>query len=169
MIGASLASIGAGLIYMLDIYSTNAQWIGYQIVAGLGTGLAMQPPVIIANAITPKKDNSIAMSDILFFQFIGGTFGISIAQSLLNNSLIRSLPALAPGVTTAEVLAVGAYDLQNVFSGDNLVGVLKAYMIGLHNAWIMSIAGAAFAVFLPLFGAYVRLPKSPPKTWDELK
>ncbi|KAH8202937.1 hypothetical protein TruAng_002883 [Truncatella angustata] len=166
MFGASLAAIGAGLIYMLDVYSTNAQWIGFQIVAGLGTGLSMQPPVIIANAITPKEDNSMAMSDVLFFQFIGGTFGIGIAQAILNNGLIRSLPELAPGVTTTDVLSVGAYDLQNIFSGEDLLGVLRAYMAGLHDAWIMSIAGAAVAVFLPLLGDYVKLPKTPPKGWD---
>ncbi|RYP67667.1 hypothetical protein DL771_007134 [Monosporascus sp. 5C6A] len=165
MAGATLTAIGGGLIYMLDIDSTNAQWIGFQIVAGLGTGLSMQPPVIIANAITPQKDNSMAMSDVLFFQFIGGTFGIGIAQAIFNNGLIRNLPELAPGVTTMEVLSVGAYDLQNVFSGENLLGVLRAYMAGLHNAWILSIAAAAMAVFLPLIGDYIKLPKTPPKSW----
>ncbi|KAK1485980.1 major facilitator superfamily transporter [Colletotrichum tamarilloi] len=167
MTGASLAAIGAGLIYMLDIDSTSAQWIGFQFVAGVGTGLAMQPPVIIANAITPKQDNSMAMSDVLFFQFIGGTFGIGMAQAIFNNGLISSLPELAPMVSPAEVLSIGAYDLKNVLSGDALTGVLRAYMRGLHNAWAMSIAGAAVAVFLPLLGAYMKLPKTPPKSWDE--
>ncbi|KAF6820853.1 major facilitator superfamily transporter [Colletotrichum plurivorum] len=167
MTGAAFAAIGAGLIFMLDIDSTSAQWIGFQFVAGLGTGLSMQPPVIIANAITPKKDNSMAMSDVLFFQFLGGTFGIGIAQAILNNGLIKSIPKFAPGVTTMEVLSVGAYDLQTAFSGETLRGVLRAYMTGLHNAWIMSIAGAAVAVFLPLIGEYTKLPREPPKTWDE--
>ncbi|KAJ6443725.1 Major facilitator superfamily transporter [Purpureocillium lavendulum] len=167
MTGAALATIGSGLVYTLGIDSTKGQWIGYQIIAGIGTGLSMQPPVIIANAITPKQDNSMAMSDVLFFQFIGGTFGISMAQAIFNNGLIKSLPDLAPGVPVAEVLSVGAYDLKQVFSGDTLLGVLRAYMAGLHNAWIMSIAGAAVAVFLPLIGAYRKLPKAPPKTWDE--
>ncbi|KAK7440914.1 hypothetical protein CaCOL14_001979 [Colletotrichum acutatum] len=167
MTGASLAAIGAGLIYMLDIDSTSAQWIGFQFVAGVGTGLAMQPPVIIANAITPKQDNSMAMSDVLFFQFIGGTFGIGMAQAIFNNGLISSLPELAPMVSPAEVLSIGAYDLKNVLSGDALTGVLRAYMRGLHNAWAMSIAGAAVAVFLPLLGAYMKLPKTPPKSWDD--
>ncbi|KAL2168882.1 hypothetical protein VTG60DRAFT_6717 [Thermothelomyces hinnuleus] len=168
MTGASLAAVGAGLIYMLGIDSTSAQWIGFQFVAGLGTGLSMQPPVIIANAITPKGDNSMAMSNVLFFQFTGGTLGVGMAQPILNNGLIRSLPRFAPGVTTAEVLSVGVYDLQTVFSGDKLLGVLRAYMAGFHHAWILSIAGAAVAVFLPLIGAFVKLPKTPPKSWEEL-
>ncbi|KXX83200.1 putative HC-toxin efflux carrier TOXA [Madurella mycetomatis] len=166
MTGATIAAIGSGLIYMLDIDSTSAQWIGFQFVAGLGTGLSMQPPVIIANAITPKEDNSMAMSDVLFFQFIGGTLGIGIAQAIFNNGLINSLPEFVPNVTTMEVLSVGAYNLQNVFTGETLLGVLRAYMVGLHNAWIMSIAGAAVAVFLPLLGSFMKLPKTPPKSWD---
>lgn len=166
MTGATIAAIGSGLIYMLDIDSTSAQWIGFQFVAGLGTGLSMQPPVIIANAITPKEDNSMAMSDVLFFQFLGGTLGIGIAQAIFNNGLIDSLPEFVPNVSPIEVLSVGAYNLQNVFSGETLLGVLRAYMVGLHNAWIMSIAGAAVAVFLPLFGSFMKLPKTPPKSWD---
>ncbi|KAL2881426.1 hypothetical protein SGCOL_002991 [Colletotrichum sp. CLE4] len=141
--------------------------IGFQFVAGVGTGLVMQPPVIIANAITPNQDNSTAMSDVLFFQFIGGTFGIGMAQAIFNNSLISSLPELAPMVSPAEVLGIGVYDSKNVLSGDALTGVLKAYMRGLHNAWAMSIAGAAVAVFIQLLGAYMKFLRTLPKTWDE--
>ncbi|KAK1657130.1 hypothetical protein BDP55DRAFT_699178 [Colletotrichum godetiae] len=123
--------------------------------------------VIIANAITPNQDNSTAMSDVLFFQFIGGTFGIGMAQAIFNNGLISSLPELAPMVSPAEVLGIGVYDSKNVLSGDALTGVLKAYMRGLHNAWAMSIAGAAVAVFVQLLGAYMKLLRTLPKTWDE--
>ncbi|AEO53703.1 hypothetical protein MYCTH_2131761 [Thermothelomyces thermophilus ATCC 42464] len=152
MTGASLAAVGAGLIYMLGNYQ-----------------LEHLRPSVIANAITPKGDNSIAMSNILFFQFIGGTPGVGMAQSILNNGLIRSFPQFAPGVTTAEVLSVGAYyDLQTVFSGDKLLGVLRAYVAGLHHAWILSIAGAAVPVCFPLIGAFVKLSRFSPKSWEEL-
>ncbi|KAH8763776.1 putative HC-toxin efflux carrier, partial [Diaporthe sp. PMI_573] len=149
MTGAAITTVGCGLIYLLDVGSTNGQWIGYQIVAGIGVGLSMQPPVIIANAITPNEDNSMAMSDVLFFQFIGGTIGIGMAQAIFNNFLISALPTYAPNVPVLQVLSVGAYDLQNVFSDDDLLGVLRAYMSGLHSAWILSIVGAAVAFFLP--------------------
>jgi hypothetical protein len=109
----------------------------------------------------------MAMSDVLFFQFIGGTIGIGMAQAIFNNFLISALPTYAPNVPVLQVLSVGAYDLQNVFSDDDLLGVLRAYMSGLHSAWILSIVGAAVAFFLPLIGSYVRLPKTPPKSWNE--
>lgn len=47
---------------------------------------------------------------------------------------------------------MGAYDLQKRFSGAELLGVRRSYIVGLRGAWAMGIAlfGVAFlAAFLP--------------------
>ncbi len=56
VIGASFATIGAGLIYTLDGDSSSSQWIGYQILAGIGLGLGFQIPVIVAQASVEVED-----------------------------------------------------------------------------------------------------------------
>lgn len=56
--GGILATIGTGLIYSLDIGSSSGQWIGYQVLAGIGTGLAIQVPIIANQAFVPMSEIS---------------------------------------------------------------------------------------------------------------
>lgn len=56
--GSSLATIGAGLIYTLDIGSPSSHWIGYQALAGIGIGLSIQVPIIANQAFVSMSDIS---------------------------------------------------------------------------------------------------------------
>jgi hypothetical protein len=49
--GGAVTTIGMGLIYTLQIGSKSSHWIGYQVIAGLGTGFAFQVPQIVAQSI----------------------------------------------------------------------------------------------------------------------
>lgn len=63
--GAMLATIGSGLLYLLDTNSSTGEWIGYQIVAGLGWGLAFQVPMIAVQGTIDPKDLSTATGMLL--------------------------------------------------------------------------------------------------------
>lgn len=65
VLGSVLVTIGAGLIYTLDIGSSTGEWIGYQVLAGLGWGLAFQIPIIVAQAMATPEDLSSATSIML--------------------------------------------------------------------------------------------------------
>jgi hypothetical protein len=60
-----LSTIGGGLIYSFDIGTPASKFIGYQVVAGAGIGLAIQVPIIVAQATSSRADLSIAMSTML--------------------------------------------------------------------------------------------------------
>jgi hypothetical protein len=77
--------------------------------------------------------------------------GVSIAQSIFSNSLIVSLPLVAPDVNTGQVLAAGATGLHDVFKPEQLSGVLQAYMLGLKAAWVWSIALGGMAFICSFF------------------
>jgi MFS family permease len=59
------ATIGAGLIYTLDVGTPSARWIGYQILAGVGLGLGFQLPIIVAQATVDTSDLSSATAIVL--------------------------------------------------------------------------------------------------------
>jgi hypothetical protein len=54
--GSVVVTIAAGLLYTLDIGTSTGKWVGYQILAGFGYGLALQVPVIIAQAYAAPSD-----------------------------------------------------------------------------------------------------------------
>lgn len=152
ILGAILATIGAGLMYSLDIHSSAGESIGYQVLFGAGLGTAIQIPVIAAQALSAMVDIPLVTASILFFQLGSGAFAVSAAQSIFNNVLIKKLPALAPGVSAADILAAGPTGIPDTFARGQVPGILLSYMAGLKAAWAMGIAlaGVTFVVsFLP--------------------
>ncbi|OBT38623.1 hypothetical protein VE00_10793 [Pseudogymnoascus sp. WSF 3629] len=138
--GAALATIGCGLIYTWDINTNAGGWIGYQALTGIGTGLAMQIPIMANQAIVAVEDMSSVMAMTLFFQIIGGSFCVSAAQAAFANTMLRTLATTAPGVDPEQVLNMGATQLHEVFSPEQIPGILDAYMAGLKVVFALAIA-----------------------------
>lgn len=61
IIGACIASVGAGLLTILKVDTPTAQWIGFQIVYGFGLGSCFQAPNMAAQTVLPRKDVSVGM------------------------------------------------------------------------------------------------------------
>lgn len=157
IIGSVIATIGSGLIYMFDINTGPGKWIGYQIVAGVGTGLAGQISIIVNQASVEPSDLATVSAVTLFLQTIGGAFWVSAGESAFINRLVQKLPDTAPHVNPQLVAAVGATDLRKVFSPEDIPGILLAYMDGLKTAFILAIALGGVSVIVSLFPRWVSL------------
>lgn len=88
--GGVVATIGAGLLYMLDVDSSTGEWIGYQIVAGLGWGTAFQIPMIAVQGSVPPEDLASATGMLLCTLCLQLTFS-GVFQFLLT-MILFSLP-----------------------------------------------------------------------------
>ncbi|PGH14665.1 hypothetical protein AJ80_05846 [Polytolypa hystricis UAMH7299] len=151
IIAGTLATIGSGLIYTFYIGTPAPMYIGYQVILGVGVGLAMQVPVIFAQTTAKQEDMAMAMSVALTLYFLGGAYGISVAQNIFANRLLQTLPDLAPDVSPRLILQAGAYSLERVAnSPQELLGIRLAYLHGLKGAWIMSIVASGLSAFAGL-------------------
>jgi MFS transporter, DHA2 family, glioxin efflux transporter len=148
VIGSVLTTIGAGLVFTLDIGSSSGKWIGYQVIAGVGSGLSFQVPIIVAQGVADPADVSSISAIILFFQTISGAVFISIAQVLFTNKLLQQVAATVQGVNPAMVVITGATELRTKWHGEKLMGILRAYMSGLHDAYSLSIAVGGVGVLI---------------------
>ena len=140
VVGSVLNTIGAGLIYTLNIGSKSGAWIGYQVLAGIGAGLTIQVPIIVAQGTSSPEDVSSVSSIILFFQTVTGAVFISVAQVLFANKLLQEVKAHVKGVDPGLVVVTGATELRKVFSSTELPGILRSYMTGLKDAYALAIA-----------------------------
>lgn len=158
VIGTALGTVCTGLLYTLDISTREGKWIGYQIIGGVGWGIASQIPIITVQATAPAADLAEVTAILLFCQTIGGAFMVSAAQAAFVNVLVRDLPSRVPGVDPASVVKTGATDLRNVFSADQIPGILVAYMSGLKIAFAIGLTstGVAF-IIITLFQKWNRL------------
>lgn len=84
------------------------------------------------------------------FNSLAGAYFVTAAQSLFSNRLLEEVTILAPEIDIELVLATGATELREVFHGADLGAVIEAYMIGITDVFIFSLAGAGLTVFLAL-------------------
>lgn len=149
--GSSVFTIGAGLLYTLKVNSTAGQWVGYQILAGLGAGASVQIPFVAVQVVTSTKDMPTANALVMFFNSLGGAIAISIAQNIFINSLAKEIPKYAPGIDPRIVINAGATYVRQVVPLEFLAGVLEAYTKAITTAMILGIATGIIAT-LTSFG-----------------
>lgn len=55
-------TVGSAMIYTLNVNSPASHYIGYQVIAGIGMGLVIQVPVIVAQSISTRPDMSVSVA-----------------------------------------------------------------------------------------------------------
>ena len=146
--GTALGTLCTGLLYTLDIGTGKGKWIGYQIIGGVGWGIASQIPIITVQATAPAADLPEVTAILLFLQTVGGAFMVSAAQAALVNVLLKVLAHSAPGIDPVAVVNTGATDLRKFFSPDQVPGILVAYMRGIKISFAIGLASSGVALVI---------------------
>lgn len=63
--GAALAVISSGLLYTLNVHTSTGKWVGYQLLGGVGWGMALQVPIILGQSVSAPEDISSTTATIL--------------------------------------------------------------------------------------------------------
>lgn len=153
LIGPIIAVIGCGLITTFDLETSTAKWVGCQIIAAAGVGLAVQQGFIAVQATQLKEAIPIGTALILFFQSLSGAVFVSVGSSLLRNKLLSGLSqAKLPGVDIKAILAAGATDVRHLVPASQLVPMLNIYNDALQKVLIIAIplAGLGFLSAIPM-------------------
>ncbi|KAF6826798.1 major facilitator superfamily transporter [Colletotrichum plurivorum] len=157
VVGAAIATVGAGLIYTLDIGTGSDKWIGYQVLAGLAWGAAFQVPIIAVQGTVSETDMASATAVLLFFQTVGGAFYVAAAQSGFLMTVLKKVAENVPGVDPNLVVLTGATQIRTAFSPEDVPGVIQAYMDGLKVAFALAIAGAGVSFLISLGSRWGKL------------
>jgi hypothetical protein len=143
--------IGAGLLSTLKPDSGHAAWIGYQALVGIGIGAGFQQPLIVAQATLPLDDVPIGTAIMMFAQILGGALFASVAQNVFDNQLLRNIAKAVPGYDTAQLLTVGATQVQYVVDASVRGPITLAYNDAITQTFYVSVAMSTLAVFPLLF------------------
>lgn len=149
-IGSIFYLAGSVIYYLLLVDSNAGKWVGCQILAGIGFGIAVQVTFISVMVVTPSEDMPTACSWEVFFKSLGGAIGISVAQTVFSGILFSRLKEI-PGLDAAAVVNAGAADVSATKGvvPAALVGKVKlAYNVAVTRAFIVPIAVTAVAVVL---------------------
>ncbi|KAH7356997.1 putative efflux pump antibiotic resistance protein [Rhexocercosporidium sp. MPI-PUGE-AT-0058] len=158
LVGGLLATVGAALLYTVDLNSSRARYLGPQVVFGFGIGLGCQVPMMALQSFSPPEDVASVTSIIVMMNSLSGEYFVTAAQSLFANRLLGSLATSAPSINPGLVLATGATELRRVFNGSDLLKVISSYMVGTKAVFAWSLAGAAFTAVLALVVPFKKMP-----------
>ncbi|KAE8402195.1 major facilitator superfamily domain-containing protein [Aspergillus pseudonomiae] len=100
LFGWMIWAIGLGLFSTLDQSSGLGKQIGYGLLTGAGVGNTLQPALIAVQAGVERKDMAVVTSFRNFVRNLGGTLGLAIAGTIINNLITSSISSL--GLTQSE-------------------------------------------------------------------
>lgn len=140
-------AVGAAMLSTLKVEASNGEWIGYQILFGIGVGLGMQQTMIAVQASLDGGDVAIGTAIIIFSQTLGGALFICVAQNVFLNKLVSNIAdAHVEGLDAATVVTVGATQIRHLIPAEFLPVVLKAYNAAITNSFYVSVALGALTI-----------------------
>ncbi|BCR99103.1 putative MFS drug transporter [Aspergillus luchuensis] len=100
LIGWMIWAIGLGLMSTLNETSNLGKQIGYGLLTGIGSGNTLQPALIAVQAGVARRDMAIVTSFRNFIRNLGGTLGLAVSGTIINNLLSTTINTLH--LTTSE-------------------------------------------------------------------
>jgi len=149
-LGTALLALGSGMLYFLEPNSAQAKWVGLQFLAGIGPGLSWMLPFIAASSALSPEDLEVGTAVVIFFQTLGGTFFVSVAQSVFQNKFLLYLIAL-PDVNPAQIIGHGLSAFRETTPAEVLPAVVEAANRAINKTFLMSAVLGALA-FVSVFG-----------------
>jgi len=176
--GMLIMASGFWLLTTMDMHTTKLTATSYMMVIGLGMGLVMPILTLALQESFPKKDLGVVTSSSQFFRQIGGTFGITILGSIMNNTSGTTLtnklvPVLDTFPKEAGQMVTKFKDMihtdpQSLYSmlfspealkqmpeafSNSIVPILKTSLVdSLHSVFLTGlvfiVVGAVFTIFL---------------------
>ncbi|KAF5379537.1 hypothetical protein D9615_006544 [Tricholomella constricta] len=91
LMGWAMWAVGLGLLATLDEDSNLSQKVGYSILTGIGVGQTFQPSLVAVQGALERKDMAIVTAMRSFVRNLGGSLGLAITGTIVNNVLSSHL------------------------------------------------------------------------------
>ncbi|KAF7335567.1 Major facilitator transporter-like protein [Mycena venus] len=141
-------AVGSGLLYTLNTSSSSAKIVGFQILAGMGTGMGMQNSLLAMQVEFRDLPRLIAQATSMatFAQFLGGTIGLGVAEPVRQRRSSRESPTAIYEALPAAMIP----------------GVVRSYSEALRIVFVVGVPVAGLALFSAFFIKNLRIVKTAP-------
>lgn len=138
------------MISTLDETSGLGKQIGYSILAGFGVGQTLQASLVAVQAGVERKDMAVVTSTRNFVRNLGGTLGLAISGTILNN--ITRSRLLEDGVAEGVIDSVirRPESARNDLDSETRKLVVDVYRMGFRVVFLTSAALATVAFMVAL-------------------
>ncbi|KAI0173703.1 efflux pump [Hypoxylon sp. FL1284] len=148
IVGTILLAVGSGLYSLLQPWSPTGYWVGFQVIAGIGSGLSMQLAIITVQAVIGGEQLATGMAFIIFSQSLGPAVVLVLCNVIFDSSLYSQLQEKAPRVDAARVIQAGATNFRSIVPPNSIPGVLAAYANSIDRVFYLVAAVASACAFV---------------------
>lgn len=159
-IGTFLMTIGFGLFIHFNATSSLVEIVVSQIVAGFGSGLLFEPPLIAIQAHVAQDDTATATATFGFTMNMAMSISIVVGGVIFQNSMQDSASMLSAAGLSADIVHKFAGDdaaanvmvISTIVDAGQKDAIKGAYTSSLRNMWILytcvSFLGIVASVFV---------------------
>ncbi|KAJ6617097.1 transporter [Mycena sp. CBHHK59/15] len=154
-------AIGSGLLYTISPSSSSAKVIGFQILAGVGTGMGMQNSLLAIQVEFKDTPRLLGQATSMgsFGQFLGGTLGLGIAEPVFASELAKYLLQYAPDAPAA-IVKESPTAIYTALPAALIPGVVHAYTEALRIVFVLGVPVAGLALIAAMFIKNIRIEKT---------
>ncbi|KAJ5908934.1 hypothetical protein N7495_001616 [Penicillium taxi] len=169
LLGSTMMAIGFGFLTTFEPSTTHAAWIGWQVMLGMGTGLAFPQPWSAIQTALPEKDVPLGLAGVGFGVSFAAAVSISICENVFTNLLRSGLQAAAlPGVNADDVIQEGATGFLQHIAVSERESVLRIYDHAVTSCFWLPVAACCVG-FVAALGMSWNSVKEKEKESDEEK
>ncbi|KAJ7665196.1 ABC transporter [Mycena polygramma] len=163
MVAPCFLAVGSGLLYTLSPSSSSASIIGFQILAGVGTGMGMQNSLLAIQVEFRNTPRLLGQATSMgsFAQFLGGTVGLGVAEPVFASELAKYLLQYAPDAP-ASVVKESPTAIYTALPAEMIPGVVQAYTSALKIVFVLGVPVAGLALISALGIKNLRIVKAAP-------
>ncbi|KAK7044538.1 major facilitator transporter-like protein [Favolaschia claudopus] len=154
-------AVGSGLLYTLSTTTPSARIIGFQILAGIGTGMGMQNSLLAVQVEFRNEPKLLGQATSMgsFAQFLGGTVGLGVAEPVFASELAKFLLKYAPNAP-AEIVKESPTAIYDALPPDMIPGVVKSYTESLRIVFVLGVPVAGLALLTATMIKNIKIEKT---------
>lgn len=151
--GFAIMTISMGLFCTLNATSPDGAWIGYQVLAALGSGMILNTLLPAFQAGLTEADQAAATASWAFMRSFGNIWGVAIPASIFNNQFEHlswriSDPSVRAQLSRGQAYEHAHRDFITAFQGTLRSEIVGVYSDSLRLVWAVAIAFSGLAFFL---------------------
>ncbi|KAJ7677128.1 ABC transporter [Mycena polygramma] len=152
-------AVGSGLLYTLNVGASSQKLIGFQILVGIGSGMGLQTILLAIQVEFRDKPRLLGQATSLatFFQLLGGTLGLGIAEPVFASELDKFLLQYAPDAP-AVIVKQSPTAIYTDLPSAMIPGVVHAYAESLRIVFLLGVPIGGLALIASVFIQNIRIP-----------
>lgn len=153
--GWGFATLGTGILYLLDVDTSVVSWIFLNLVVGIGMGLLFPAMAFAIQASSTNEDLAFAVAMFSFFRAFGQAIGVAVGGTIFQNEVKKKLlayPALASkAIEYSRDSTTLVQIIKALPEGLEKTQLKQSYADALKIVWITMCGLSAFALILSLW------------------